>query len=85
VDATALRHTIIGLAMVGLTAAGFYLAARRRYKCPYCGRFVKWQDVKCPHCGSDMNFRHRAGPEPPPRSAGGLRPPTRSRSGDSKR
>ncbi len=84
-DATTIRQTIIGLAMVALTALGFYLVARRRYKCPYCGRFVRWEDVNCPHCGSDMNFRHRVGPEPTPRIAAGFRPPKRPGSGETKR
>jgi DNA-directed RNA polymerase subunit RPC12/RpoP len=70
-------HTIVGLLMVALTALGFYLIARRRYKCPHCGRQVRWEDVSCPHCGEDMKLRHRAGPEMA-RSA--FTPPRRSRS-----
>jgi hypothetical protein len=62
-----MRQTIIGLLMVALTAAGFYWVARHRYKCPYCG--------------NDMNYRHRAGPEKPPRAAADLRP-SRRRSSD---
>ena len=58
-----MRQTIIGLLMVALTAAVFYWVARHRYKCPYCGRFVRYDDVNCPYCGNDMNFRHRAGPD----------------------
>ena len=68
-----MRQTIIGLLMVALTAAGFYWVARRRYKCPYCGRFVRYDDVNCPYCGNDMKYRHRAGPERPrvrPRNCG---------------
>jgi predicted RNA-binding Zn-ribbon protein involved in translation (DUF1610 family) len=53
------RQTIIGLLMVALTAAFFYWVARSRYKCPYCGRAVKYNDVNCPHCGNDMKYRHR--------------------------
>ncbi|HEY6395598.1 MAG TPA: zinc ribbon domain-containing protein [Candidatus Binataceae bacterium] len=74
-----MQQTIIGLAMVALTALFFYIAARRRYKCPYCGQFVRWKDINCPHCGNDMQFKHRAGPEPLPKSAAGLRPPRRGR------
>ncbi|HYB90868.1 MAG TPA: zinc ribbon domain-containing protein [Candidatus Binataceae bacterium] len=54
---------IIGLAMVALTALGLWWAGRRRYRCPSCGRIVRWQDINCPHCGADMKGRHRAGPE----------------------
>ena len=75
-----MRQTIIGLLMVALTAAFFYWVARSRYKCPYCGRIVKYDDVNCPHCGNDMKFRHRAGPEAVPRAAADLRP-TRRRPG----
>ena len=56
-------RTIIGLTMVALTALGFWLVGRRRYRCPFCGRIVRWEDINCPHCGDDMKFRHRAGPE----------------------
>ncbi|MDB5108067.1 MAG: zinc-ribbon domain [Candidatus Binatus sp.] len=63
--------------MVALTAALFYWVARRRYKCPFCGRIVNYKDINCPHCGNDMQFKHRAGPEPPPRAASGMRPPRR--------
>ena len=55
--------------MVALTAAGFYWVGRRRYKCPYCGRIVKYDDINCPHCGNDMKYRHRAGPEAVPRES----------------
>ncbi len=68
-----MRETIVGLLMVAVTALGFYIVSRRRYKCPFCGRFVRWKDVNCPHCGNDMNYRHRAGPEPVPRAAADLR------------
>ncbi|MGA7871797.1 MAG: zinc ribbon domain-containing protein [Candidatus Binatus sp.] len=72
-----MRQTIIGLLMVALTAAFFYWVGRRRYKCPYCGRIVKYDDVNCPHCGNDMKYRHRAGPEALPRAAADLRPTRR--------
>ena len=68
-----MRETIIGLAMVALTALGFYFVSRRRYKCPICGAFVQWKDVNCPHCGNDMKYKHRAGPEALPRAAAELR------------
>ena len=71
--------------MVAVTAAGFYWVARRRYKCPYCGRIVKYDDVNCPYCGNDMKFLHRAGPEQVPRVASSLRPPKRRSSGDGSR
>jgi predicted amidophosphoribosyltransferase len=74
-----MRQTLIGLLMVALTALGLYLIARRRYRCPFCGRFVRWKDVVCPHCGSDMKFRHRAGRDALPKAAAALRPPSRSR------
>jgi predicted RNA-binding Zn-ribbon protein involved in translation (DUF1610 family) len=76
------RQTIIGLLMVAVTAAFFYWVARSRYKCPYCGRIVKYDDVNCPHCGNDMKFRHRAGPEAVPRAAADLRPGGRRTSRD---
>ncbi|HXN85448.1 MAG TPA: hypothetical protein VN867_05220 [Candidatus Binataceae bacterium] len=69
-------HTLIGLIMVVLTAVGFYLIARNRYKCPYCARTVKWTDVNCPHCGEDMKFLHRTGPPKPPRRVTHLKSPT---------
>lgn len=75
-------QTLIGLLMVVLTAIGFYLIARNRYKCPYCARTVKWDDVNCPHCGEDMKFLHRAGPAKPPRRVSHLKPmnpPVRSK------
>ena len=72
-----MRQTIVGLLMVALTAVYFYWVARRRYKCPYCGRAVKYNDVSCPYCGNDMQFKHRAGPELPPRAAADLRRPKR--------
>jgi predicted amidophosphoribosyltransferase len=53
---------VVGLAMVALTAGYFYYSARNRYKCPNCGRPVRWKDVNCPHCGEDMKLQHRAGP-----------------------
>ena len=68
-----MKHLAIALLTIGLTAAGFYWAARRRYKCPFCGRIVRYSDVNCPHCGNDMKFRHRAGPEALPRAAANLR------------
>ena len=68
-----MRETIIGLVMVALTALGFYFVSRRRYKCPFCGRFVQWKDINCPYCGNDMNYKHRAGPEALPRAAADLR------------
>jgi endogenous inhibitor of DNA gyrase (YacG/DUF329 family) len=71
--------------MVAVTAAGFYWVARRRYKCPYCGRIVKYDDVNCPYCGNDMKFLHRSGPEQVPRVASSLRPPKRRSSGDGSR
>ena len=72
-----MRQTIVGLLMVALTAAYFYWVARHRYKCPFCGRHVKYNDVNCPYCGNDMLFKHRAGPEAPPRAAADLRRPKR--------
>lgn len=80
-----MTQTIVGLLMVALTAAGFYWVGRRRYKCPFCGRIVKYNDVNCPYCGNDMNFRHRAGPESVPAAATNLRPPKRRSSGDGSR
>jgi predicted amidophosphoribosyltransferase len=59
-----LYRTLIGLALAALTLLVFYLLGRNRYKCPHCGRVVKWSDVTCPHCGNDMEFRHRVGPPP---------------------
>ncbi|HEY9158631.1 zinc ribbon domain-containing protein [Candidatus Binatus sp.] len=76
-----MRQTIIGLLMVALTAAFFYWVGRRRYKCPYCGRVVRYDDVNCSHCGNDMKYRHRAGPEAVPRAAADLRPARRRPSG----
>jgi DNA-directed RNA polymerase subunit RPC12/RpoP len=67
------RQTIIGLLMVAVTAAFFYWKATHRYRCPFCGRFVQYNDVNCPHCGNDMEFKHRAGPEALPRAASDLR------------
>jgi predicted amidophosphoribosyltransferase len=57
-------RTLIGLLLAALTGVWLYMLGRRRYKCPYCGRSVKWSDERCPHCGDDMKFRHRVGPEP---------------------
>jgi predicted amidophosphoribosyltransferase len=54
--------------MVALTALWLYWLGRKRYKCPLCGRIVRWSDEICPHCGDDMKFRHRIGP-PPRKSA----------------
>jgi DNA-directed RNA polymerase subunit RPC12/RpoP len=68
--------------MVGLTAAFFYWKARHRYRCPFCGRFVQYNDVNCPHCGNDMQYKHRAGPEALPRAAADLRPTRRRPGGD---
>jgi DNA-directed RNA polymerase subunit RPC12/RpoP len=68
-----MKETIVGLLMVGATAAYFYWVARHRYRCPFCGRYVKYNDVNCPHCGNDMMYKHRAGPEPVPRAAADLR------------
>jgi DNA-directed RNA polymerase subunit RPC12/RpoP len=76
------KQIIIGVLTIALTAAGFYWAARRRYKCPYCGRIVRYSDVNCPYCGNDMKFRHRAGPEAIPRAAANLRPTRRRTSHD---
>lgn len=72
-----MRQVIVGLVMVALTAGYFWLVARRRYRCPFCGRPVKWQDINCPHCGNDMNYRHREGPEALPRAAERLQKPRR--------
>lgn len=77
-------QTIVGLLMVALTAAAFYWVGRRRYRCPYCGRIVKYDDVNCPYCGDDMKFRHRAGPESIPPAARNIGPPKR-RSSDAPR
>jgi hypothetical protein len=76
------KHLAIALLTIGLTAAGFYWAARRRYKCPFCGRIVRYADINCPHCGNDMKFRHRAGPDAIPRAAANLRPTRRRTSHD---
>jgi predicted amidophosphoribosyltransferase len=59
-----MRETILGLLMVVLTAAIFWMIGRNRLKCPLCGRVVKWDDVNCPHCGDDMQGRHKVGPAP---------------------
>jgi zinc-ribbon domain len=82
-------QTIIGLLMVALTALGLWWVARRRYRCPYCGRIVRWADVNCPHCGDDMKMRHREGGGMSSENwvskhaAGKLRPPPHRRhSGD---
>jgi DNA-directed RNA polymerase subunit RPC12/RpoP len=75
-----MKQVLVGLAMVALTALYFWLVARRRYKCPFCGRNVKWNDVNCPYCGNDMQFKHRAGPEAIPRAAAQLKRPQRSSS-----
>ncbi|MGH7865410.1 MAG: hypothetical protein ACREQB_10490 [Candidatus Binataceae bacterium] len=61
------RETIFGLVMVAATALWFYYLARKRYRCPFCGRNVKWDDVNCRHCGSDMEGRHRMGGMAQPR------------------
>ncbi len=58
-------QTVIGLLAAAVTVLAFYIVARNRYKCPYCGRRVKWSDENCPHCGSDMKGQHRVGPPPP--------------------
>lgn len=57
-------QTIVGLLMAAATGLIFYWLARNRYKCPYCGRVVRWDDERCPHCGDDMKFQHRAGTTP---------------------
>jgi predicted RNA-binding Zn-ribbon protein involved in translation (DUF1610 family) len=54
-------RTIIGLILVAATAVILWLLARGRYRCPFCGRIVRWKDVNCPHCGEDMKMRHREG------------------------
>lgn len=59
-----MRETLLGLLLAAATAAAFYLIGRNRYRCPHCGRRVRWQDVNCPHCGEDMKYRHRAGLPP---------------------
>ncbi len=59
-----LYQTVIGLLAAAVTVLAFYLVARNRYKCPYCGRRVKWSDESCPHCGGDMKAQHRVGPPP---------------------
>lgn len=74
-----MRQTLLGLLMAALTALGLYLLARRRYRCPFCMRIVKWKDIVCPHCGEDMKFHHRVGRDALPKAATGLRPPSRSR------
>jgi DNA-directed RNA polymerase subunit RPC12/RpoP len=76
------KQIIIGALTIALTAAGFYWAARRRYKCPFCGRIVRYADINCPYCGNDMKFRHRAGPDAPPRAAATLSPKRRRTSHD---
>ena len=53
-----MKQTLIGLIMITITAVGFYLVARNRYKCPYCARTVKWTDVNCPHCGMVITCTH---------------------------
>ena len=68
-----MKQVLIGLAMVGVTALYFWLVARRRYKCPFCGRNVNYSDVNCPYCGNDMQLKHRAGPEALPRAAAQLK------------
>jgi DNA-directed RNA polymerase subunit RPC12/RpoP len=67
-----MRQIVVGLTMVALTALYFWLVARRRYKCPFCGRIVKYEDVNCPYCGNDMGLKHRAGPEAIPKAAADL-------------
>ena len=80
-----MKQTVIGLLMVLVTALGLYWVARNRYKCPSCGRPVRWKDINCPHCGVDMNYKHRTGPgTAPPRRVSHLKPmnpPARSRRG----
>jgi len=63
--------------MAALAAAVLYFIARRRYRCPYCTKIVRWNDVDCSHCGNDMKLRHRAGPESIPRAARNLKRQTR--------
>ena len=50
---------VVGALTVTATALGFWWRARVRYRCPHCGRFVRWKDVNCPHCGEDMQSHHR--------------------------
>lgn len=59
-----MRQTVLGLLLAAVTAVAFYLIGRSRYRCPHCGRRVRWQDVNCPHCGENMKSRHRAGLPP---------------------
>jgi len=59
-----MRQTISGLLLAAATALAFYLVGRNRYRCPHCGRKVRWADENCPHCGDDMKLRHRAGVPP---------------------
>jgi predicted RNA-binding Zn-ribbon protein involved in translation (DUF1610 family) len=54
-------RTIIGLILAAATGVVLLMLARRRYRCPFCGRIVRWKDVNCPHCGEDMKMRHREG------------------------
>jgi len=60
-------ETIFGLLTVVATALWFYYLARKRYRCPFCGRNVKWDDQNCPHCGANMEGRHRMGAMAEPR------------------
>src|ERR1700674_2432078 len=60
--APAMYQPVVGLMMAALTGVVFYLIGRKRYKCPYCARVVKWSDERCPHCCDDMRSQHRVGP-----------------------
>jgi endogenous inhibitor of DNA gyrase (YacG/DUF329 family) len=70
-------RAIFAVLIGGGTALYFYLKARNRYRCPYCGRRVRWKDVNCPHCGEDMKMRHRAASDELPQA---LRTPTAAES-----
>ena len=50
--------------MVAVTASWYFWLARHRYKCPFCGRYVQYNDVNCKHCGNDMQYKHREIDEP---------------------
>jgi endogenous inhibitor of DNA gyrase (YacG/DUF329 family) len=82
VTADNLFRAIFAILIGGGTVLYFYLKWRNRYRCPYCGRRVRWKDINCPHCGDDMKFRHRATFDERARTfrtpgADSLRPPSR--------